>query len=61
MKLNIEPRVSKTWDEFQKGTPSESIALDGYVLDGPKFDMDTKHINFDHHNLVQRLSTRSTT
>jgi hypothetical protein len=61
MKLTIEPRVSKTWNEFQKGTPEESIALDGYVLDEPKFDMDTKHINFDHHNLVQRLSTRSTT
>lgn len=61
MKLNIEPRVSKTWDEFCKETPPESIALDGYVLDGPKFDMTTKHINFDHHTFVQRLSTRSTT
>lgn len=61
MKINIEPRASKTWDEFCKDTPPESIALDWFVLEGPKFDMDTKHINFDHHNFVQRLSTRSTT
>ena len=61
MKLNIEPRVSKTWDEFRNESPSGSIALDGYVLAEPNFDKITKHINFDHHTFVQRLSTRSTT
>ena len=61
MKLVIQPRVSTTWDTFCTTTPQQSIALDWYVLDGPKFDMTTKHINFDHHTQVQRLSTRSTT
>ncbi len=60
MKLIVEPRVSMTRKEFIETTPHGSIALDGYVLDWPKFNHVTKHINFDHHTDVERLATRST-
>lgn len=61
MELNIHPRISRTREQFQQETPPESIALDGYLLCKPKFDMKTKHVNFDHHLQVERLATRSTT
>jgi len=47
-------------EKFIEATPNGSIALDGYVTAGPKFNNITKHINFDHHTDVERLATRST-
>ncbi len=60
MKLIVEPSVSMSRKEFIETTPHGSIALDGYVLDWPKFNHVTKHVNFDHHTRVERLATRST-
>jgi hypothetical protein len=60
MKLHAYPREQWTWERFQNETPEQSIALDGIVLGGPKYDSATKHINFDHHDGVVRSATMST-
>lgn len=49
-----------TWEEFVKMTPSNSVALDGVVSGGPRFDKKTMHVNFDHHDGVNRDATMST-
>ena len=60
IRLHVEPRVSKSWDEFVTDNPPFSIALDGYVNDAPRFTPEGPYANFDHHEGVDRLSTRST-
>lgn len=57
--IHILPRQSMTWDEFVAQTPPNSIALDGVVLGGPRFDAATRHVNFDHHDGVIREATMS--
>lgn len=56
----IRPRESMTWTEFCAKTPPCSIALDGMVRGGPKWDETTLHVNFDHHECVVREATMST-
>lgn len=59
--LRMEPEVLPiTWAEFCWRSNSFSIALDGYVADGPKFDFDGPRVNFNHHEGVSRLETRAT-
>ncbi len=58
--IHILPRQSLGWDDFVMTTPPRSIALDGVVRGGPRFDEETKHINFDHHDSVVREATMST-
>ena len=58
--LHVMPRVQMTWEEFLLNTPNNSIALDGMVLGGPRFEPLTNHINFDHHDGVVREATMST-
>src|SRR3989344_3115951 len=60
IKLHVLPRKSMTWQEFMEETPSNSIALDGVVRGGPRWDEQTRHINFDHHEFVEREATMST-
>lgn len=48
------------WDAFCAATPPFSIALDGYVADGPRFDPKGPRQNFNHHEAVSRLETRAT-
>lgn len=60
MKLIVEPRVVKTRQCFLDDAPSHSIALDWYVFGAPKSDLWTKHFNFNHHEELYRLMTRST-
>lgn len=48
-----------SWDQFVNTTEPYSIALDGYVWGGPRFD-NTPRANFNHHEEVDRLATRST-
>lgn len=43
----------------QKADPF-SIALDGYVIGGPWYDEKGPYANFNHHEDVDRLATRST-
>lgn len=49
-----------TWEEFCEKTPPYSIALDGYVSAGPRFDETGPHLNLNHHEEVDRLATRAT-
>lgn len=58
--IQILPRVSMSWDQFVASTPRNSIALDGVVRGGPRFDPATNHVNFDHHDGVVREATMST-
>ena len=58
--LIVEPKTPPmSWENFcQK--EKFSIALDGYVADGPKFNSTGPHLNFNHHEAVSRLETRAT-
>ncbi len=58
--LHVLPRTSWTWNEFETNTPPNSIALDGMVLGGPRFDEIAHRVNFDHHDGVVREATMST-
>lgn len=49
-----------TGQVFRAQTPPWSIALDGFVPDPPWIDLNSHHINFNHHDGVSRLETRST-
>ncbi len=49
-----------TWDEFCRTTQPFSIALDGYVAEGPIIDIANKRANFNHHEGVVRIPTRAT-
>jgi hypothetical protein len=60
VKLEVVPRVVITWEEFAKTHPAWSIALDGYVKGEPRFNREGTHANFNHHEDVNRLATRST-
>lgn len=61
IKLVVKPRVTESWEDFCASSPPFSIALDGYVADAPKFDRNGPRANFNHHEGVSRLATRSTT
>ena len=49
-----------SWQEFKDGYPARSIALDGFVADGPKYDSQGPYLNANHHENVDRLATLST-
>lgn len=59
--LYVDPHTPPmSWEEFLKTRPPYSIALDGYVAEGPKRDLSGPYVNFNHHEGVSRLETRST-
>ena len=58
--LHVEPRVVKSWEQFLKENHKFSVALDGYVRGKPRFDSSGPRINYNHHEDVDRLCTRST-
>lgn len=58
--LRMEPGVVKSWDAFMQEAPPFSIAVDGYVSAGPRFDAKGPRLNLNHHEEVDRLATRST-
>jgi hypothetical protein len=60
MKIHALPRATLSWQEFLTNTPNHSVALDGYVAGEPRFDLNSKHANFNHHENVNRLATRCT-
>lgn len=57
--LHVDLVAPKTWNEFNSNNKN-SIALDGYVYGKPEFSYKNKNVNFNHHEEVDRLSTRST-
>lgn len=59
--LHVRTKVPpRTWDEFVAESPTNSIALDGYVHGGPRYDAEKRLLNFNHHEDVDRLATRAT-
>lgn len=63
--MNISLRMNPgspgvSWESFLRESPPYSIALDGYVAREPLFDPDGPRVNFNHHERVDRLATRST-
>lgn len=61
--LKVLPQTSpETWENFCEKYPINSIALDGFVKDSTKFIQDKNGFfaNFNHHENVDRLSTRAT-
>ena len=60
MNLHILPRAVITWKAFVETHPVRSIALDGYVKGEPRFNREGTHVNFNHHEDVNRLATRCT-
>lgn len=57
--LVIDPKVSGVpWEQFQVN--KNAIALDGYVYGKPQFNPTQPSANFNHHEEVDRLSTRAT-
>lgn len=59
--LNVQPSTPPlSWEEFCQQSPPYSVALDGFVHGGPRWDLPGKRANFNHHEDVDRLATRST-
>lgn len=66
MTLNLDVRAAdapRSWDAFINRRdifPRFSIALDGFVSGGPRFEPTWPFANFNHHEEVDRLATRAT-
>ncbi len=61
IEIKMEPATPPmSWDDFIAKTPKYSIALDGFVSTGPKFDESGPRANMNHHEDVDRLATRAT-
>ena len=58
--LHVQPGEVMTWRQLKKEFPGNTIALDGFVGTGPKFDLKGPYANFNHHEGVSRLETRAT-
>jgi hypothetical protein len=59
--LHCEPNTAPlTWEDFLKQAPDRSVAIDGYVIGAPKFDGGRLIMNVNHHEGVDRFSTRCT-
>lgn len=57
----MEPKVAAiSWADFCQNEPPFSIALDGIVPEPTQFDLKGPWANFNHHEGVDRLATRST-
>lgn len=56
--LHVEPKTCPLiWEKFIETTPSNSIALDGYVIGPTHFLKNEKGVwaNFNHHEGVDEL------
>jgi hypothetical protein len=60
IRFYLEPRTVITWEDFINSKPNFSIALDGYVKGPPRFSIRGPYANFNHHEGVARIATRST-
>jgi hypothetical protein len=49
-----------SWGDFCSLAPPYSVALDGIVVGPPVFDESGPRANFNHHEEVDRISTRAT-
>ena len=60
IRVYLEPRVVIQWQDFINSKPRFSIALDGYVKGPPRVLIEGPYANFNHHEGVARIATRST-
>ena len=60
IRIYLEPRAVVRWADFIHTKPRFSIALDGYVKGPPRFLIQGPYANFNHHEGVARIATRST-
>ncbi len=60
IELHMEPRRTMSWEEFAAVAQRASVALDGIVRGGPRYDEKKLIANFDHHDGVVREATMST-
>ena len=60
IRIYLEPKNVLDWEEFINSKPNFSIALDGFVKGPPKFLIQGPYANFNHHEGVARIATRST-
>lgn len=58
--LHIIPRKTVEWDDFKRDFKPFSVALDWFVRWKPRFTEKWPYANFNHHEHVDRLATRST-
>lgn len=58
--LHAEPGTVLNWNSFQATRPPNSMALDGYVSGISRFTRNGPYANFNHHEDVDRIATRST-
>ncbi len=59
--LRLDPKKPPMeWALFEAWTPPFSIALDGFVCDGPKESLEGPRANFNHHEKCHRTATRAT-
>ncbi len=58
--LHVCPGKEISWEDFLRVVPRGSVALDGLVRGAPKFSEEHLCANFNHHQDVDRLATRST-
>ncbi|HJO92169.1 MAG TPA: hypothetical protein QF753_02110 [Victivallales bacterium] len=58
--LYVFPREEIKWNEFIKYAPRYSVALDGFVYGMTRFNAGKCIVNFNHHEEVDRMATRST-
>jgi hypothetical protein len=58
--LHADPGTVMGWEEFTASHPPFSMALDGYVSGLTRFSAAGPHANFNHHEAVDRMATRST-
>lgn len=59
--LCMEPNTPPVeWKSFCQEYPPFSVAVDGYASGPPAFNKAGPHFNFNHHEGVNRLATRST-
>src|SRR4051794_10015004 len=59
--LNLRPGTEPVrWDDFCATHPSHSIALDSYVRGRSRYDLRGPWLTLDHHDEVDRLTTRAT-
>ena len=58
--LVIKPRATLDWQAFAREASPRSIALDGIVTGGPRWDEKALLLNLDHHDGCVREATMST-
>jgi len=59
--MHCEPNTPPMlWSQFLKMAPVNSIAIDGYVIGRPRYDSRRSIMNANHHEEVDRFSTRCT-